>query len=288
MFNRIVAPLTGVSLLVLLTTTPAAAQVIGTFKWQTLPYCNVVTMTITQQGGMYQLNGMDDVCSGASAPATGTAVVAGGGLALGFTIVLPSGRAANITATVNVATGNGTWVDADGNGGTFLLASGPAGAGPAPRPAPAAAAVITPAQLSPTIFGGTGGAATISRSDHTHDDRYYTKTEVNTMLAAAKDDAWGFVVGGPNPGFHASSGNVTVTRPAVGQYCLVVSKRSSHKATQVTLSYPGGINLVSVGTGNGSACNPLFTATQDAVPVYIKTPAGAYVDDWFVFYIPAP
>ena len=33
MLNRIVAPLAGIFLLVLLTATPAAAQVIGTFKW---------------------------------------------------------------------------------------------------------------------------------------------------------------------------------------------------------------------------------------------------------------
>ncbi len=285
MSNRLLAPLVGGTLLMAFGAAPAAAQVIGTFKWQTLPFCNVVTMTVTQQGGMYQLNGTDDVCAGASAPATGTAVVTNAGLALGFTIVLPTGRAAQITSTVNVATGNGTWLDADGNGGTFLFASGPAGPGPSPRPAPAAAAVITPAQLSPTIFGGTGAAATISRSDHTHDSRYYTRAEVDTLLTAAKDDAWGYVVGAS---FHATSGNVSVTHPSVGLYCLVVSKRSSHKATQVTLSSPGGTNIVSVGTGHGSACNPLSTTTQDVVPVYIKTTAGAAVDDWFVFYIPAP
>lgn len=284
MLHRMFAPLVGI-VLVTLAAVPANAQVIGTFKWQTLPYCNVVTMTVTQQGSMYQLNGSDDVCAGGSAPATGTALVTAGGLGLGFTIVLPSGRAAHITSTVNVTTGNGTWNDADGNSGTFLFASGPAGPGPSPRPAPAAAAVILPSQLSPTIFAGTGAAGTISRSDHTHDSRYYTKTEMDTLLAAARDDAWGYVVGA---GFHASSGNVTVTHPAVGQYCLVVSKRSSHKATQVTSSYPGGVNILSVGTGHGSACNPLSTATHDVVPVYIKTPAGAYVDDWFVFYIPAP
>lgn len=284
MFHRMLAP-TAVALFGLIAATPAHAQVLGTFKWQTLPFCNVVTLTITQQGSMYQLNGSDDVCAGGSAPATGTALVTAGGLGMGVTIVLPSGRAAHLTTTVNVATGNGTWNDADGNGGTFLLASGPAGPGPSPRPAPMSAAVITAAQLSPTIFSGTGAAATVSRSDHTHDTRYYTRAEVDTLLTAAKDDAWGYVIGAA---FHASSGNVSVTHPATGQYCLVVSKRTSHKAAQVTLSNPGGNNIVSVGTGHGSLCNSLVTPALDVVPVYVKNPAGAYVDDWFVFYIPAP
>lgn len=160
------------------------AQVIGTFKWQTLTYCNVVTLTIVQQGGMYQLTGQDDLRVAGVAPATGTAVVAGGGVALGFTVVLPSGAAAHITSAVNAATGNGTWTDADGNGGVFLLAAGPASGGSA-RPAPASAAVITATQLSPTIYAGTGIAMTIARSDHDHDARYYTQAQTNAAVATA-------------------------------------------------------------------------------------------------------
>ena len=102
----------------------------------------------------------------------------------------------------------------------------------------------------------------------------------------SSDDAWAYVIS--NGGLHASSGNLTVTRPALGQYCVVVSKRGSHKAAQVTLADPAGLNIVSVGTGHGSACNPLSTATHDVVPVYGKTPAGAAVDVNFTIYIPAP
>ncbi len=154
----------------------AQAQVIGTFRWQTLTYCNVITLTIVQQGGMYQLTGADDLCGAGVAPATGTAVVTGGGVALGLTVVLPSGAAAHITSIVNAATGNGTWTDADGNGGVFLLAAGPASGGSA-RPAPASAAAITATQLSPTIYAGTGSAITVARSDHNHDARYYTQAQ---------------------------------------------------------------------------------------------------------------
>lgn len=33
-------------------------------------------------------------------------------------------------------------------------------------------------------YGGNGSATTVSRSDHTHDDRYYTESEINTKLNA--------------------------------------------------------------------------------------------------------
>ena len=35
----------------------AASQVIGTFLWQLQPFCNVVTITVTQAAGVYTLNG---------------------------------------------------------------------------------------------------------------------------------------------------------------------------------------------------------------------------------------
>lgn len=167
------------ALLVMMAAMPSAsradAQVVGTFNWQTQPYCNVVTLTIVQQGGMYQLAGADDLCRSGAAPATGTAVVTGGGVALGFTVSLPTGRAAHLSAVVNVANGSGSWSDADGNTGTFFLTAG-VGIG-APRPMPTSSAVITTTQLAPTIYAGTGGAVTVARSDHDHDSRYYTKAQ---------------------------------------------------------------------------------------------------------------
>lgn len=36
-------------------------------------------------------------------------------------------------------------------------------------------------------FGGNGSAVTVSRSDHTHDDRYYTESEMDTFLAGKSD-----------------------------------------------------------------------------------------------------
>lgn len=147
----------------------AQAQVIGSFSWQTQPYCNKIAITITQQGSVYQLTGQDDLCGAGTASVTGTAVVAGNTVVMGFTVALPSGRAEHLSATINVATVSGPWSDADGHTGTFTF-NGSGGSGA--RPAPATAAVITSAQLSPSIYGGTGAAATVARSDHDHDARY--------------------------------------------------------------------------------------------------------------------
>ena len=38
----------------------SSAQVIGSFSWQTQPYCNVVTVTVVQQGANFQLSGSDN------------------------------------------------------------------------------------------------------------------------------------------------------------------------------------------------------------------------------------
>lgn len=135
------------------------------------------------------------------------------------------------------------------------------------------------------LLDGLNSSA-FATSDHNHDASYYTKTQVDAAVSAAGNDAWAYVIS--NGGLHASSGNVTVTKPAMGEYCVVVDKRASHKAAQVTLADPDGNKIVSVGTGHGSACNPLVTPTNDVVPVYVVTQADAPVDGNFTIFIPAP
>lgn len=156
-------------LLVASVATAASAQVVGEFRWQTQPFCNVLTLTVVQQGPHFHVSGSDDLCGAGTAPVTGTAVANGGSATIGVTIALPSGAPAHLTATITLASVSGTWSDADGRTGSFVFN---AATGGIPRPAPATAAVITAAQLSPTIFAGSGAAPTIARSDHDHDDRY--------------------------------------------------------------------------------------------------------------------
>lgn len=125
--------------------TIASAQSLGTFRWQTQPYCNVLTLTVTQQGGLYKLDGFDDQCGAATkAPVSGTAVPnADGTLQFGLSIVTsPGGAAAHIAVPINVATLGGPWKDAAGNGGTFAFN---ARTGGNPRPLPVGTPAIPPA-----------------------------------------------------------------------------------------------------------------------------------------------
>lgn len=173
MFRRSLG-LLGVVAVVLALPTVATAQVIGTFAWQTQPYCNAITVTVIQQGGLYQLTGTDNLCGAGTAPITGTAVPAGANVVFGITAALPSGRATHVSATISLGTLSGTWSDADGNTGPFVFGANVAGS---PRPVPASSTAITVNQFSPTVYAGTGAATTLSRSDHVHDDRYYTRSE---------------------------------------------------------------------------------------------------------------
>ena len=137
-----------------LTTGVAGAQNLGTFKWQTLPFCNVLTLTVIQQGAGFQIVGSDDLCGGGPAPVNGTAVLAAGGVNFGVEVVLPSGRATHLSATVSLGTLSGTWSDDDVNSGTFQFTT--ASSGGATRPLSAAAAAI---RLESTVTLGTQGSA---------------------------------------------------------------------------------------------------------------------------------
>jgi len=115
----------------------ADAQPLGTFRWQLQPYCNIVSVSVTQNGGVYRLEGTDDQCGAGnvSASAIGTAFTnPSGSIGFGLNIVAaPGGASANVDATIAIATLNGTWRDGFGNNGTFVFTPG-AGTGGVPRP----------------------------------------------------------------------------------------------------------------------------------------------------------
>ena len=137
----------------------ANAQPLGTFRWQLQPFCNVITVAVTQNGAVYRLEGTDDQCgNGADAASvTGTAFPnPDGTIGFGFTVVTtPGGRPLHVDAEITTATFSGTWRDSAGATGTFVLTPG-AGAGGSPRPLPSA----VPATISLRPDGGflAGGA----------------------------------------------------------------------------------------------------------------------------------
>ncbi len=170
----------------------ASAQVFGTFSWQMQPYCNIVTMTITQIPGGYTIDGNDNQCGlgGKLAGAAGMALLnPDGTVGLEFTIVTaPSGKAVHVSASVSPATGSGPWTDSVGNSGNFALGSPGAGS---PRPLPTsgvAPATITSVEIATNAVTGAN--------------------VVNGSLTAAD------LADGPRAGFSSGDQAVTLTGTA--------------------------------------------------------------------------
>ncbi len=146
-------------------TSRAEAQSLGTFQWQLQPYCNLVSVTVTQNGALYTLDGYDDQCGAPTrASVVGTAVPnPNGTITLGFTIVTtPDGTPVHVQTALSLATLGGPWSDSAGHTGTLVFTAG-AGTGGAPRPAPIT--TLAPGSItSTTILDGTVGAADINQA----------------------------------------------------------------------------------------------------------------------------
>jgi len=131
------------------------AQALGSFSWQLQPFCNYLTVTVTQQGSLYTLDGYDDQCGAPQrAPLVGTATLnPDGTIGFGVHIVtVPSGRAVDVEARISLGSLSGPWSDSLGHTGTFAFN---ARTGGLPRPVPTIPAAyltpgsITAAQLAP-------------------------------------------------------------------------------------------------------------------------------------------
>ncbi len=150
--------------------TPALAQPLGTYRWQLLPYCNVVTLNVAQQGALYTLDGTDDRCAAAqTASARGMAFLnPNGTIGFGITMVQPGGVPVHLEATINLPTLNGTWRDSSGASGSFVLTPG-AGIGGPPRLVAAGGvppASITAIQLATGAVGASAIAPNSINSGH--------------------------------------------------------------------------------------------------------------------------
>ncbi len=133
--RSLLSAVTGATLFAL-SSAPAQAQSIGTLTWQLQPYCNRVTLTITQNGGIYTLDGFDDQCGAAQrAPLVGIATPnPDGSIGFGLNIVtVPSGLSVHVESRVSLGTLGGPWTDSAGNSGTLVFNGAAAGAA---RPAP--------------------------------------------------------------------------------------------------------------------------------------------------------
>lgn len=199
--HRFLLPVLALSILVGMAGS-APAQVLGTFRWQLQPYCNVVTLVVTQVGGVFRLEGTDDRCGAATqSSAVGTAFVnPDGSIGFGLTVVTgPGGVAFPVDATVGLPSASGTWRDALGHSGSFVLTPG-AGTGGSPRPLTGSGGSITVSALragsgvvaAPVApgsaevevgldFGGSGASSQVARADHTHEAPGVANTSVGAL-----------------------------------------------------------------------------------------------------------
>ena len=116
---------------------PAAAQRLGTFRWQQVPFCNVITLSVVQVGTVYQLSGFDDECGAdIRSVVTGTAILnPEGSIGMGLTVVTGGGRSLHLDATIGVTSFSGGWRSDSGGAGAWVLTPGPGHPGN-PRPLP--------------------------------------------------------------------------------------------------------------------------------------------------------
>ena len=143
----------------------AEAQSLGTFTWQLQPFCNQVTVSVTQNGAIYTLDGYDDQCGAPQrAPLVGLATPnPDGSIGLGFHIATsPGGKTVSVEARISLATIGGPWTDSAGNSGTLTLNGQVAGAA---RPAPSAGGVTVNSVTSASIVDGSIGAADINATE---------------------------------------------------------------------------------------------------------------------------
>lgn len=141
---------------------PASAQTIGTFQFALQPYCNQVSMTITQEGSTYRLAGWDDAC-GANERHPLRGVITGnadGTLHFAFTVTRPNGVSVETSVrNFNIGSLNGNWTDSAGNSGTFPLAGAPGGSGARPGPT---STVPTNSVTTVNIVDGSIAAADVN------------------------------------------------------------------------------------------------------------------------------
>ncbi|MEZ5287765.1 MAG: hypothetical protein R2712_23775 [Vicinamibacterales bacterium] len=236
------------------------AQALGTFRWQLQPYCNIVTLSVHQDGAVYTLDGYDDQCGAASAAGVvGTAFLnPDGTIGLGLSgATAPGAAPVMVYARLQLTTVSGTWSDSAGNSGPLQFTTGPATGG-APRPVPPNGirpGSVTAAQLSP----GAVGAAQIAPGS----------------ISAAQ------IALGSITGAQIAAGSITGTQLAPG---TVTAANLAPGAAQAPIvgTCPVGQYLRGVAAGGLVICEPFFvpftTTTVDDPADSIGTFTSIAVD----------
>lgn len=256
-----------------LAATAADAQPLGSFTWQVQPFCNRVTVMVTQAGATYTLYGLDDQCGSQSrASVVGTAVPnANGSISIGFTAVVATGFPVHVSAQVTLPSASGTWVDSLGNAGAFVLNGSLAGS---PRPLVTgfvADGSVTTAKLadsavtSPKIAAGAIGASAINPSEvqrrvaaTCQGGQLMTGVGADgSVQCAAVSGATGditAVAAGPGLTGGGASGDVTLA-VATGGVTSSMLAAGSVGASQIAAGAVGGGQIAAAAVGGAQLAN---------------------------------
>lgn len=212
---------------------PAHGQLIGTFTWQLQPYCNVLTLNVTQTGSVYTLDGYDDLCGGATrASAAGLAFLnPDGTIGMGVAIVVsPFAAPLHVSTAITLPTLNGTWHDSTGHTGTLVFSPGPAAGSPRPPP--------TPVFVGGLSAGGgtiTNVAAPVSATDAA------TKGYADSLVAGASLPPASRFIFQPDGGFAAlgTLGTGTIAASGAGTRLLWHPAKAALRAGRVLFNVFG-------------------------------------------------
>lgn len=273
MFRSVVA-LTLTALAVAAWPSTAAAQPLGTFRWRTEPYCNVITVTVTPVGGVFTLEGFDEQCGGnPRQPVRGVALPqANGSITIGVSVVmLPGGTPVNIEAGISPAGLSGTWRDSAGNSGPFTFSPTTTNGGPRPGP-------IAPAQLPNTfVVQPQGGFAVVT--DTTQNAAIPAQGPGQRLMWHGTKSAFraGKVQGGqwddPNLGFYSTAFGLNTTAAGTAS---VAAGNNVHALANLSVVLGSNATADDTGSflfGDGSNTGPMFSAAANS---FTSRFAGGY------------
>ncbi len=252
-------------LVVLWSAAPAAGQPLGTFRWQIQPYCNVLTLNVAQQGGVYTLDGSDDRCGAAqAASARGIAFLnPSGTIGFGVTMVQPGGVAVHLEAAISLPALNGTWRDSSGASGSFMLTPGAGIGGPARGVAASGLppGSITSIQLANGAVGTAAVAANTITTDHVLDGSL-TRADIADAPRVSSFET-SAVIAVPNDA-HTVVAQVTVSAPAAGK--VVVNSSGTFIFSSVaTTDYIQCSLTTGFTAGSTSSAAGITAAWQEAI-----------------------
>lgn len=273
MFRSVVA-LTLAAMLIASWPSTASAQPLGTFRWRTEPYCNVITVTVTPVGGVFTLEGFDEQCGGnPRQPVRGVALPqANGSITIGVSVVmLPGGTPVNIEAGISPAGLSGTWRDSAGNSGPFTFSPTTTNGGPRPGP-------VAPSQLPNTfVVQPQGGFAVVT--DATQNAAIPAQGPGQRMMWHGARSAFraGKVQGAqwddPSVGFYSTAFGLNTTAAGTASFA---AGNNVHALANLSLVLGSNATADDTGSflfGDGSNTGPMFSAAPNS---FTSRFAGGY------------